>query len=132
MNRKDFENWRGKDPIESMIDLVSKCMPDNHCLMENPDRFPAIKKAVLKIANLIKEQDPYAEVAVGVDQLLGTAFNLKIKTSIIKISSVKEFCDSLALADTVEISTCEDGQISLSVTFYKAWIPSGNSDNFTG
>jgi len=109
--------------IDDLLDYYVEHMPEKVYLMKNPDRYPAIEKAVKEIAEMALICDAEATIDIHPDSLTGSTLCLAITSDIFAIDCIDKFCKSLKEATTFEACAKTNGMLSVSMTFQDAWIP---------
>ena len=111
------------DPIDTILALYKKYMPETVYLLKNPDRYPDTMKAVKELSDFVLSIDENAKITATPDDLIGDALCVEITTDLIVVSEIDKLCSLLSKADTLEVNPLTNGKIEVALSFEKVWIP---------
>lgn len=107
---------------ESMLDdlrgILSK-LPKNTVTMLNMPKYTEAMRSVMQIIKFVRKDFPDAEVDLKFDEWTGTTLILTIVAEGMNIYAVKEFCEAISVASTMDVVPLDDGKIQIGFTYRK-------------
>lgn len=112
-----------KGKIDELLEYYVKHMPKMSYLMKNKERYEVIEKSVREISEIALEADKKAKIKIFPDDLTGCTLCMEITASLFVVDKIDKFCTTLKVADTFEVCSLTNGDVSASLTYKDAWMP---------
>lgn len=84
----------------------------------DPQKYAEALETIRILEEMIKEEDPDAEITVDFDPLFGKDLEMEIVTSSFAIRNVKLFCGIAKNADVIGIEPRLDEKLLIGISFY--------------
>ena len=107
-----------EDAIDQLLDLIGN-IPQNVVTMLNIPKYAEAVRSISKIVKFVKEDFPDAKASVEFDGLTGTTLILTIITDGMNVCAVKDFCEALSVASTMDVVPLDDGKVQIGFTYRK-------------
>lgn len=108
--------------LDELMALLGS-VPKNAVTMLNIPKYADAIRSVTQIVKFVKEDFPEAEAKIDFDELTGTTLLLTIITEGVNIYAIKDFCEALSSASTMDIVPLNDGRVQVGFTYRKVKVP---------
>lgn len=113
----DF-NPETDEALNELMSLLGR-IPKNAVTMLNVPRYTEAVRSICQIVKFVKVDFPDAEATVEFDGLTGTSLLLTIVTDGVNVYKIKEFCDAVSVASTMDIVPLSDEKVQIGFTYEK-------------
>ena len=118
MYKENDFNPKDDEPLNELLNILGN-IPKNVATMLNVPGCVKEMQSIAQIVKLVKVDFPDAEVTVEFDGLTGTSLLLTIVTEGVNIYKIKDFCDAVSVASTMDVVPLSDEKVQVGFTYEK-------------
>ena len=113
---------RNEDFLEWLSEVLQN-KPKQYMTMLNIPRYAQAAESIKKIVTFVKKDCPDAEIKVYFDELTGTSLCLKIIADEFNVYKIKDFCEAIEPANTMDVIPRLDEKLEIGFTYEQAKMP---------
>lgn len=118
MYEEDEFNSETDEALNELLGILGN-IPKNVVTMLNVPGYVKAIRSITQIVKFVKVDFPDAEATVEFDGLTGTSLLLTIVTDGVNVYKIKEFCDAVSVASTMDIVPLSDEKVQVGFTYEK-------------
>lgn len=118
MYEEDDFNSETDEALSELLGIFGN-IPKNVVTMLNVPGYVKAMRSITQIVKFVKVDFPDADVTVSFDDLTGTSLLLTIVTDGVNIYKIKEFCDAISVASTMDIVPLSGEKVQVGFTYEK-------------
>ena len=118
MYEKNEFNPENDEMLDELMALLGN-IPKNTVTRLNIPKYADAIRSITQIVKFVKEDFPEAETSIDFDELTGRTLILTIITEGVNIYAIKDFCEALSVASTMDIVPLNDGKVQVGFTYRK-------------